>query len=298
MLKFLKDTKIKRLQAEVDRLQKEAQDVSWGVKKTNEGIKILYRELERKNKELKELDKLKSEFVSTVSHELRTPMTIIKESIAQMSDGICGDINEKQERVLFMALANINRLAKIINDLLDISKFEAGKLLLEKSLFDIGELTREVCEGFQAQAQKHGLALKVGIEDDKIEVYADRDKMIQVFTNLIGNAIKFTGKGSITIKVKGNADKTVECSVQDTGKGISEDDLPKVFDKFQQFGRQDGPGEKGTGLGLLICKKIIDLHKGTIDIESQIGLGTVIIFTIPCLVDESYILKGEEENHG
>ena len=236
--------------------------------------------LEKQKTELKKLDELKSEFVSTVSHELRTPMTIIKESITQLLDGLAEGSVELQKRLLTMALSNVSRLANLINNLLDLSKIEAGKVELHREMTDIINLAREVCYNFEPQVKKKGLELRQVFSKDTIEISIDREKIIQVFINLIGNSLKFVEKGFVEVSVT-EEDHQVVCSIADSGNGISKDDLQKVFNKFQQFGRKDGPGVKGTGLGLSICKGIVDLHQGRIWVESELGQGTKFAFTLP-----------------
>lgn len=231
--------------------------------------------------ERKQLEDLKNEFVSTVSHELRTPLTVIREAVSIVSDGGHGPVTEKQKHFLALTLSNIDRLTRIINDLLDISKIEARKMQMNRELVDMVSLVKEVTATFQVRMQSRGLEMKEDVPKEKIEVYLDRDKIIQVFTNLIGNALKFTQQGSIGVSVA-NKEQYLECTVWDTGKGIAARDLPKVFGKFQQFGRATGgAGEKGTGLGLAISKGIVELHEGTIRVESQLGKGTQFIFTLP-----------------
>jgi len=250
------------------------------LKEANSSIKLLAEELKAKNTDLQKLDQLKSDFVSTVSHELRTPLSITKEGISLVLDKITGAINEKQEKILTTAKDNIDRLARIINDLLDISKIESRKVELKKDLVNISDIIRDIMLSFRASAQKKGIEIKVALPKDNIEVYADRDKMIQVFTNLIANALKFTEKGYVELAVK-DGEKEVECVIRDTGKGMSKEDLPKVFDKFQQFGRVAGPGDKGTGLGLSIVKAIVQMHNGAINVESELDAGTSFVFTLP-----------------
>ncbi|MFH1664762.1 MAG: ATP-binding protein [Candidatus Omnitrophota bacterium] len=240
------------------------------------GILMVLRDITRE----KELAQMKSEFISTVSHELRTPLTTIKETVSQVLEGILGETTPGQREFLSICLEDANRLKRIIDNLLDISKIEAGKVELRKKLLDIVELAKNRRAAFLTQAQNKGLDISVKASADAIEVYADKDKMIQVFTNLIGNAMKFTVKGHIEILITDKGD-TVECAVCDTGKGISDRDREKIFNKFQQVGRSDGPGEKGTGLGLSIAKGLIELHKGKIWVESKVGHGTKFIFTLP-----------------
>ena len=230
--------------------------------------------------ERKQIDELKDEFVSTVSHELRTPLTIIREGVSQIFEGVAGKTNEEQRRLLFIALEGIDRLGRIIEDLLDISRIEAGRVQLKRGRVDLVALAREASSVFYTQAQERGLEIKEKVSKKKVEIYIDKDKIFQVFTNLIANALKFTEKGSIGISVIDKED-TVECEVSDTGKGISQEDLTKVFGKFQQFGREAGPGKKGTGLGLSISKGFIELHGGRIWVTSELDRGTQFTFTLP-----------------
>lgn len=230
--------------------------------------------------EEKAVDKLKTEFVSTVSHELRTPLTTIRETVSQILDGILGETTQRQREFLSMAIEDVDRLARIINNLLDMSKIEAKKFEIKREIFNIVDLVKAESSSFALPAAGKGLEIKTSFLNDKIEVYADRDKIIQVFTNLVGNAIKFTERGYIEISVTDKPEH-VECAVADTGKGMAEEDLPKVFDKFQQFDRTHGPGQKGTGLGLSITKGIIELHKGNIWAESKLTQGSKFTFILP-----------------
>ncbi|MFH1411438.1 MAG: ATP-binding protein [Candidatus Omnitrophota bacterium] len=265
---------------ELEAAKKELELQSWGMKKTNEGIKTLYKELEHKTEELKRLDKIKSDFISTVSHELRTPLTIIREAVAQVLDGILGETTEQQREFLSVGLDDIDRLARIINDLLDISKIERGKLEIKREKTDIVSVIKNLNASFLPKARNKGIEISMICSKEEITVYAEKDQMIQVFNNLIGNALKFTDKGSVTVSAIDKKDE-VECSVADTGRGMKKEDIPKLFSKFQQFGRSAGPGEKGTGLGLAISKGIVELYKGKIRVESELGKGTKFIFTIP-----------------
>lgn len=240
----------------------------------------LKREIERKDQELSRLNDLKNEFVSTVSHELRTPLAIIREATSQVLDQTLGKINTKQKRFLAISLDGIDRLGRIVDDLLDISKIEAGKLTLRRELTDIVKLAKEVQSNFLNQARGKGLALKLRSSSDRIEMYIDRDRITQVFTNLLSNALKFTDQGFIEMIIAEN-EHVVECCVLDTGRGISKEDLGRVFSKFEQFNREFGPGEKGTGLGLAISKGIVETHQGSIRVESAPGRGAQFIFTLP-----------------
>ena len=286
---------INALKSEMSRLKKELEDKEWASNKTNEGIKILYKELENKNEELKNLDQLKSDFISNVSHELRTPMTTIREVVSQTLDGILGENTAEQREFFTMCLEDIDRLKRIIDNLLDVSKIEAGKVRVKKELVNIVEVAKKICSVFTSPASSKNITMKGVFSKEIIVTYADGDKLMQVFTNLVGNAMKFTEKGHIELWVA-EKEGVVECCVADTGKGMSKEDLPKVFDKFQQFGRQAGPGEKGTGLGLSIAKGIVELHGGQIWVESELGKGTSFLFTLPLLTVRQ-LLK-EMVSHG
>ncbi|MFA6169388.1 MAG: PAS domain S-box protein [Candidatus Margulisiibacteriota bacterium] len=195
--------------------------------------------------DFKRLVNIRDDFVNTVSHELRTPMAIIHEGVAQVLEGIHGPINEGQTRFLSTTLRSIDRLARIVNDLLDISRLESGRMEAKKEPLDIAQLMRETLAAFRPQAEKKGLELIERLPAAPVILNADRDEITEVLTNLIGNALKFTDKGRIEISCEEN-DKEVGCSVADTGRGIAAANLPKLFEKFTQFGRVAGGGEKGT----------------------------------------------------
>lgn len=254
------------------------------LKSTTTQLKEKNQILEEQKEQLKKFDELKSEFVSTVSHELRTPMTIIKDSIAQLREDHNDIPDDERKMLLDMALRNINRLGNLINNLLDLSKIEAGKVEIQKELMDIVALSKEVCFGFDQQAKKKGIEMKLKASKDRIMVEADRDKITQVMLNLIGNSMKFVDKGHVELNVIDEPGRVV-CAIIDTGRGISRDDLQKVFNKFQQFGKKSGAGVKGTGLGLSICKGLVDLHGGEIWVESELGKGSKFVFTLPKNVD-------------
>lgn len=236
-----------------------------------------FYELKKKNEELKALDQLKDDFVNNVSHEFRLPLTIIQESIRQISEGMFGQINEAQLKYLNMSLRNIDRLKELIDIMLDISKIEKGKLEILKKNVDMGGIIKEVISDFSQKIEKKGLEIKSVLPPQPIVVPADKDKIIQVLLNLVGNAYKFTQKGSIEISVREN-ETFIECSVEDSGIGIPSKDMPHLFSKFHQISAHQ---EKGTGLGLVISKHIIELHDGQIYVVSKEGKGSKFTFTLP-----------------
>jgi len=272
---------IKKLKEEVAKLTRELEDKGWANRKINEGVKSLYRELERKSEELKNLDRLKTDFVATVSHELRTPLSLIKESISLVLDEVSGKINKKQKELLELGADNIDRLTRIINSLLDISKIEAGKVELSWAFVDLAVVVSNMCARWKAEVKKKKQVLEFLMPEVPVNIYIDPDKIIQVLHNLISNAVKFTPeKGTIRVALN-EKEANVDVVISDTGIGISGEDLPKVFGKFQQLKRVYGPGEKGTGLGLSICKEIVQMHGGSIKVESELHKGSRFTMTLP-----------------
>jgi signal transduction histidine kinase len=242
-------------------------------------------ELEIANQRLKELDRLKSDFVSNVSHELRTPLTAIKGAVDLILREVTGPLNEKQNHYLTRVRSNTQHLAGLINDLLDLSKIESGKLELASTLVSLGSLVDDVVETLRPLATEKAVALETTIPELPILVRADRDKITQVLTNLIGNAIKFTPpRGRVMISSACGDAAWVRISVSDTGPGIAAEERERVFDKFYQVAEIGGPKPKGTGLGLAISKTLVELHGGKIWVESEPGQGSRFYFTLPAAV--------------
>ncbi|MBI4341137.1 MAG: response regulator [Candidatus Omnitrophica bacterium] len=238
-------------------------------------------ELRRANEELKRLDQMKSDLVSMVSHELRTPLATIKEFTGILADQIAGPVNADQQEYLHIVRANIDRLARIIDDLLDMAKIEAGRIMLNRGLVQIPALVEHVVQSMQPLADSRGVAIRSELPAALPGVLADGDKVAQVLINLLSNAIKYTqGAGQITMRVEEQTNE-IQFSVADTGVGIAPDDLPKIFEKFQQFRRAVEPGTKGTGLGLAISKRLVELHGGRIWATSSPGKGSTFLFTLP-----------------
>jgi signal transduction histidine kinase len=270
-----------KAQSELKEAKKELDVQMWGLKKTNEAIKLLYKELAEKNKKLQELDNLKSEFVANVSHELRTPLAIMKEFALIILDEIPGRLTKDQREYVDIIRGNIERLSRLINDILDISRIEAGEALLKKTPANITTLANNVVSALKAKADVKRIKIKFLAEKNLPAINIDPDKIIQVFTNLIDNAIKFTPqKGRITIWIKDKKDR-LECGVADTGPGIAKENMEKIFGRFQQFDRVAGSGAKGTGLGLAITKELVQMHNGKIWVKSALKKGSEFFFTLP-----------------
>ena len=239
---------------------------------------------ERKQVEqkLKEAMEIKSQFISMASHELRTPLTAIKEGIAIVMDGSTGKINDEQEDFLGMAKRNVDRLARLINDVLDFQKLEAGGIKFNIQEKDINEVVKEVYETMVPLTKEKGLNFVVKLDENLPKARFDNDKIIQVLTNIVNNAIKFTEKGTITVTTS-KQDNVVCVAVQDTGPGVKKEDIQKLFHKFEQLAKLDDRKTGGTGLGLAISKEIVEKHNGKIWAESKYGKGMTFYFTLPVM---------------
>lgn len=239
------------------------------------------RQIEKMQNDFNKLSRVKDELISVVSHELRTPLSIIKEGIGLTMDEVAGKITPKQKQFLSISRQNIDRLSNLINDLLDISKIEAKKVVLRKSLLNLESFVKNVSLAFQGIAKDKDISIGYKLPDKEVSIFIDVDKITQVLNNLISNAMKFIKKGGkITIIAQENPGD-IQIYVCDTGAGISKQNLGKLFNKFIQIGRTYGPGEKGTGLGLAISKGLVELHGGRIWVESELGKGSKFFFTIP-----------------
>ena len=239
-------------------------------------------EKKRFERRLKELDRMKSDFVSNVSHELRTPLTAIKGSVDNMLDGITGNLNEKQSRYLVRIKSNADRLGRLINDILDLSRIEAGRIDLRPAYLPMASLAKEVAEVLRTVAAEKLISLEVAAAEENTRVWADRDKVTQVLMNLIGNALKFTPSyGKVTVGIKSADPEWVQISIADTGPGIASEDANKIFDKFYQAAQPNKQKTRGTGLGLTISKALVEMHGGSIWVESGPGNGSNFCFTLP-----------------
>jgi signal transduction histidine kinase len=241
------------------------------------------REVDRRRRSMKAMEEamqMKSEFTSMVSHELRTPLTVIKESVAIVEDGTAGPVNEEQRDFLLTAKRNIDRLARLINNVLDYQKLEAGRMELHFEEAELQSLVRDASAGFALTARNKGLDLRMALDDGLPKARVDKDKISQVLANFLNNALKFTDKGSITVRAAAE-NGCVRVSVEDTGPGIRREDYERLFKSFSQLSSGTERKTGGTGLGLAISKKIIEAHGGRIGLESEPGKGTTFYFTLP-----------------
>jgi signal transduction histidine kinase/DNA-binding response OmpR family regulator len=250
---------------------------------------------EVKLKEQEETDKMKSLFFANISHEFRTPLTLILGPADKINPDSSGEEIEKQTGVI---KRNANRLLGLINQLLDLSKLEAGKLELKTSKANIVSFVKGITMSFESVAERKDITLKVKSSNDEIEIYFDKEKMTKILTNLLSNAFKFTqAGGQITVTINESDTKLVEIKVRDTGVGIAKEEVPKLFDRFYQVDSSPTREHEGTGIGLALIKELVELHKGTISVDSKLGEWTEFVIELPVgrrhLKDEE-IVKTEE----
>ncbi len=263
--------------------QEKMRDLNNKLIEANRIISIERDRAKQKISILEELNRLKNEFVSNISHELRTPLA----SIIGFSETIQSDPHMPEAmRMEFnqIILNEATRLAKLINDVLDISKIEEGKIELVKEEFNLVETVKSIAEQFKDKIEGKGLAFWYEVPKHSVTIYADKERIQQVFENILSNAVKFTENGRITLLAQ-NLYKEFEVIITDTGLGIPKKDMPFIFQKFYRVSR---PGSEipGTGLGLALVKQIVDLHKGYISILSEENKGTTVVIKLPILKQE------------
>ncbi len=232
--------------------------------------------------ERKEIEKMKRDFVAMVSHDLRTPLTSIQGFLSLLEAGAYGELSEAGNSSLNVADNSISRLIKLVNDLLDVEKIESGKFELQPQKVLVKEITGQALEAVADFARQNNVELSERESDaSQLKINADSDRLIQVLVNLLSNAIKFSGAGSqVTVSTK-DLGELLEFSVEDQGRGIPEIHLTSIFERFSQVKKSDAKNRKGAGLGLAICKAIIEKHGGKIGVESQEGKGSRFWFSVP-----------------
>jgi GAF domain-containing protein len=241
----------------------------------------LFREIEEKSKQIEAANRHKSEFLANMSHELRTPLNAIIGFSEVLGERMFGELNEKQAEYTDDILSSGRHLLSLINEILDLSKVEAGRMELELATFDLPLAIENARTFVRERATKHGINLDVTVDERLGEFVGDERKIKQILLNLLSNAVKFTPEGGrIGINAK-QADGSVEISVSDTGIGIAPEDQPKIFEEFRQVGSDYAHKVEGTGLGLTLAKKFVELHGGRIWVESEVGKGSRFIFTLP-----------------
>ncbi len=273
------------LRQKVAQLAKSNADLVYGAKVMQgllKNLQVSKQELETQalalrnaNERLKGMGDLKDEFVAKVSHELRTPLTSIKEGLSLLLDGALGETTTDQKDFLKTMDADIDRLTELINNMLDVSKIESGRMRLNRQRVNVTELIRSTIRSYQAIKGRRTVMEHLQPVPD---LFVDSNRILQVLGNLFSNAVKY-GKedGTIEFAVEPR-DGTVAVMVRDNGEGIAPEDLPKLFQKFSQVGRTGTNQPRGTGLGLVVCKELVELHGGRIEVSSQVGVGTT--FTV------------------
>jgi len=260
-------------------LQQWGQELESRVQERTAELEQKGQELTDTNIRLEEASRHKSQFLANMSHELRTPLNSIIGYTKLILDGMEGDINEEQQQDLQTVYNNSKHLLELINDLLDLSRIEAGKTL-SYGTFTISDLLSEVIPGLEQLARERELTLTYSVAPEIDSLYADKAKTKQVLINILGNAIKFTDEGSVKLDVA-VTDSDFAFSVTDTGMGMKKEDLEAIFDSFKQVGPAQIAGYEGTGLGLAISKQFIEMQDGKIWAESELGKGSTFTFTLP-----------------
>lgn len=236
--------------------------------------------MEKKNIETQEASRLKSEFLSNMSHELRTPLNSIMALSHVLIKQTKEKLNDDENNYLKIVERNGKRLLLLINDILDLSKIEAGKMEIIPEYISISSLLQIVRGNMLALAEEKGLTLTLSVTNDLPKVETDELRLHQVLTNIVGNAVKFTGKGAVELKANSDSEN-IYIEVKDTGIGISKEELPHIFDEFRQAQGTSTRQHEGTGLGLAIANKLIRLLGGEIKVKSELGRGSVFTILIP-----------------
>ncbi|MTJ08117.1 MULTISPECIES: response regulator [unclassified Anabaena] len=253
------------------------------ISKLDIGDECIYTVILRDITERRQIERMKDEFVSVVSHELRTPLTSIHGSLGMLTSGLLPTDSEQGKRLLQIATDSTERLVRLINDILDIERIESGKVKMEKEICYLEDLINSALNVMQSLADKANVNL--AISSVPVQLWADPDRIVQTLTNLLSNAIKFSPPGSTVWLIATKQNNEVLLTVKDTGRGIPDNKLNSIFERFQQVDSSDSRNHDGTGLGLAICKSIVLQHDGSIWVESVVGKGSSFYFTLPILAD-------------
>ncbi|HKA61645.1 MAG TPA: ATP-binding protein, partial [Methylomirabilota bacterium] len=252
----------------------------------------LFEEIADKGRQLEAASRHKSEFLANMSHELRTPLNAVIGFSEVLLQRMFGDLNPKQDEYLKDIYASGQHLLSLINDILDLSKIEAGRMELAPAPFHLPSALENAVTLVKERAARHAIALEVEVDPRLGEVVGDERKVKQVLLNLLSNAVKFTPEGGrISLKAD-RRDGMVEIAVTDTGIGIAPEDQAAIFEEFRQVGRDETRKQEGTGLGLTLAKKFVELHGGRLWVESQTGQGSTFTFTLPVQLERRSSGKG------
>jgi signal transduction histidine kinase len=241
----------------------------------------LFREIEDKSAQLEVANRHKSEFLANMSHELRTPLNAIIGFSEVLLERMFGELNDKQAEYLQDILSSGRHLLSLINDILDLSKVEAGRMELELAPFSLPAALDNALTLVRERAARHGIRLELAVDAALGTVVADERKVKQILLNLLSTAVKFTPEGGRVAVRAEPADGTVEISVSDTGIGIAAEDREAIFEEFRQVGTDYSRKREGTGLGLALTRRFVELHGGRIWVKSEVGEGSTFTFTLP-----------------
>ncbi len=240
-------------------------------------IRDIIRRLIEANLKLERLNRQQAGFVSNVAHEFRSPLAIFKGALDNLADGLHGPLTDDQKEPVSMCQREVNRLTRLVRDLLELARIEVGKVRLLQEEVVLQEVLRSVGQMFNVLVKERGLTLSLELPTEPALVIGDGDRLKQVFVNLLGNAVKFTDVGVIRVRLTKTGD-AYQVEVSDTGQGIAASDLERIFDKFERVGAQT---EEGSGLGLPIARDVVELHHGRIWVESQLGQGSRFFVQLP-----------------
>jgi signal transduction histidine kinase len=246
----------------------------------------LFLEIADKSRQLEAASRHKSEFLANMSHELRTPLNAILGFSEVLAERMFGEVNEKQAEYLQDILSSGRHLLSLINDILDLSKVEAGRLELELGRFHLPTALDNALTLVRERATRHGITLTQSVDERVGDLVADERKVKQILLNLLSNAVKFTPEGGRVGVTVTAADGVITIAVRDTGIGIAPEDQAAIFEEFRQVGREDARKQEGTGLGLTLAKKFVELQGGRIGVQSHVGQGSTFTFTLPIRLDE------------
>ena len=235
------------------------------------------------------MEQMKSEFISVVSHELRTPLASIRGALGLLAAGVLDDETNVNKQMLGIAAHETERLVRLVNDILDLERFETSKFTLNKQWCDATTLMQQVAEVIKPLTEESKVTVSLLPDAQTVPVWADPDRLIQVLVNLLGNAIKFSpAESKVTLTVQAETDQVL-FQVKDQGRGIPADKVEAIFEQFQQVDASDARDKGGTGLGLTICRNIIQKHGGRIWVKSVLGEGSTFYFTLPIPLEEELL---------
>jgi signal transduction histidine kinase len=262
--------------AEVGLIESIGAEIGMAVQKSR-----LLEETQRQAEKLEEANKLHADFSAMIAHDLRSPLHTIIGASEMMKDGLLGPLNEDQKNWLDRIKNNATGLINLVSDFLDVSKLESGRIELSRAEINIADLVHNTLQNFAPLATSKNITLTCAVDESMFPIHADRRRLDQVLTNLVSNAVKFTGSGG-AIEVRLRTDtEGLRVEVEDSGVGIPHDEIETLFQKYRQVKSLTVPAQEGTGLGLVICKMIVEAHGGKIWVDSEEGKGAVFTFTLP-----------------